>query len=525
VYVFKNARADVVANLLNTSFGNRTTNGPVGGSLTSSGASQPQVGLATSSSTSSGSPLSLGTGTGIGGGGGGGGAGGYGGGGAARTGGAGGASQYGGLATTSSQNNTATLGYDSEGHVTNIRSLYGEVLLVPNIDLNSVIVVCPPEDKSIVENILEQMDQIPKQVMIQTLIVETNLTKATQLGVEWSFANSNLLGIHNSSQGGGTNLGVRSGVAAGNGTTAAQGFTYSLSTPEFSAFLQALQTDTSLNVLSTPRIFTTNNATAEINISQSVPYETGVTQNGTGIAPTISYNYEDVGIVLTVTPRITDNGYVTMDISQTANDIASFDNALNGAPIVNQREAQTTVSVKGGQTIVLGGLIQNSVNTTVNKVPVLGDIPLIGNLFKSTNKTHAKTELLVFMTPYVVSSPEDAVSLRTQTESEMSPDILKLIPTVTASSQAPVQLAKPAQAPPPSPQLDPPATGSAATTLPPGLDPSWKTSVTVTPPGEAPPPVPKPVPQSGSITLPAGSVPADPSAGAAPAAAAPAPGQ
>jgi general secretion pathway protein D len=201
-------------------------------------------------------------------------------------------------------------------------------------------------------------------------------------------------------------------------TAQPQGLRYTLTGNQYGAFLQALKTDSRFDVLSTPRIFTSNNATAQINISQSLPYVVSqqVLANGN-----IAFNYAflDVGIVLTVTPRITSNGYVTMDVTQTANDFVRYTDF--NAPVVNQREAQTTVSVKDGETVVLGGIIKSSVSTTVNKLPLLGDIPLLGNLFKSSSTEKNKTELLVFLTPRIVRDNDDAQSLRADTEKQMQP--------------------------------------------------------------------------------------------------------
>lgn len=407
VYAFKNARADVVANLLNQSFGNKTTNGPVGGSLTNTGLNQSsgsQVGQ-TSGNGSSSQPPSLQNNNNNGNGG-------------NFNNGNGNPRQDGGQFGSNGQT-APTTGLDGEGHVVNIRSLTGQVLLVPNIDTNSVIVVSPPEDRAVVQAILEQMDEIPKQVMIETLVVEANLDKAHQLGIEFNGTQNNPFGGFHGTQVESQNFGLRASTAQ------PEGLRYTLGAGQYQIFLHAVQTDSRFNVLSTPRIFTTNNATAQINISQSLPYVTNQTVTTTG---TILYNYNflSVGIVLTVTPRITSNGYVTMDVTQTANDFVSY-TSFN-APIVNQREAQTTVSVKDGETVVLGGIINNSVSRTVNKIPFLGDLPLVGNLFRSTSKTDNKTELLVFLTPHVVRDPTEARRLRVQTEQELGKTTQQMIP-------------------------------------------------------------------------------------------------
>jgi general secretion pathway protein D len=183
--------------------------------------------------------------------------------------------------------------------------------------------------------------------------------------------------------------------------------------------VQAVKSDTRFDVLSTPRIFTSNNATAEINISQSLPYVTSTSVDTTTGAQFYNYSFLDVGIILTVTPRITGNGYVTMDVDQTANDFVNY-TSFN-APVVNQREAQTTVSVKDGETIVLGGIIQSQNTRTVNKIPLLGDLPLLGQFFRSHSSEKIKTELLIFLTPHIIRDAEAARKLREQTEKSMQP--------------------------------------------------------------------------------------------------------
>ena len=418
LYVMKSARADVVANLLNEALGNRETNGPTGGALTTTGASQPTVTASSSSSTGttgSSSPLS-GSSTGTG-----------------RT-----ASSSNTSSVTSSNNSLETQGLDENNKIVNIRNLSGNVLLVPNVDTNSIIVVCPPEDWPIVQSVLQEMDTIPQQVMIDVLVVEASLDKTDEFGIEYSLPANH--GIFSQIFGNQSNFESQTGLAPYTPTAvgalpapgASEGLVYTLTSGQYSAFLQAASTDTKLNVLSTPRIFTTNNATAQINVSESVPYETGSTVSN-GITQN-SYDFLDVGLVLTVTPRVTSSGYVTMDVSQTDNSIAAFlDNGTE--PEVNQREAQTTVSVMDGRTVCLGGIIQNSLNATINKVPLLGDIPLPGSLFRSTNKTNNKDELLVFLTPHVISNSDDAQRVKDETEAELGSTARAMIPKAPAAPQ------------------------------------------------------------------------------------------
>jgi general secretion pathway protein D len=301
---------------------------------------------------------------------------------------------------------------DENGRVVATRNLQGQVTAIPDVNTNSVIIVTSPANKALLQSIVDQLDKIPQQVMIETLIVEASLDATAKLGVEWNFNQKSVLGDSTTKGTGSSSFGDAAR------TTQPQGMRYTLTGTQYGAFLQAVQTDANFEVLSKPRIFTSNNSTAEINISQSLPY---VLSQQTNINGNLTFNYAflDVGIILTVTPRITQNGYVTMDVTQTANDFVRYTEF--NAPVVNQREAQTTVSVKDGETVVIGGIIKNSISTTTNKLPVLGDIPVLGNLFKSNVQTKSKTELLVFLTPRIIRDNVEAGKLRDDTIKQMAP--------------------------------------------------------------------------------------------------------
>lgn len=340
-------------------------------------------------------------------------------------GGFGGFGGFGGGGTNSrTQQSTGTRGLDSQGRVVNLRDLTGQVTVIPDINTNSVVIVTSPQNRDLLQQIVEQLDKIPEQVMIETVIVEASLDATDKLGIEW-----------NLTQGTGSVLGAlgakdTKGAASssfGNQatTTQPQGFRYTLTGGQYGAFMNALKTDARFEILSTPRIFTSNNSTAEINISQSLPYVTSTQTNANGVS-TFNYSFLDVGIILTVTPRITSNGFVTMDVTQTANDFVRYTDF--NAPVVNQREAQTTVSVKDGETIVLGGIIKNSVSATTNKLPVLGDIPVLGKLFQSNSTTKSKTELLVFLTPRIVRDADEARKLREDTQKQMQSKLKDKLP-------------------------------------------------------------------------------------------------
>lgn len=325
----------------------------------------------------------------------------------------GGGQRPGGSSTSSTTK--PQVGYDQNGKVVNVRDLTGQVTAISDPNTNSIIIVTTPENAELIRKVLDQLDRVPEQVMIETIITEATLDKANQFGVEFKLNTPNLFGLKGASGSGGPSFGIQ------NSTTPTTGLNYTVSSGNLSGFLNALKSETNFQVLSTPRIFTSNNVEADINISQSVPYITNTTTSAVG---TLSYSYafQDVGIVLTVNPHITSNGYVTMDITQTANDLQGY-TSFN-APIVNKRQADTTVSVKDGETLILGGIIRSTVTASVDKVPVLGDIPLLGNLFKKTSHDKAKTELLIFLTPHIVRDPAEAKRLKDESVREMS-DITK----------------------------------------------------------------------------------------------------
>ncbi len=445
VYPLQNGRPDIIANLFLQAFGPRTgTNSSTSNRNTFAGSTASSNGTSTTGSTGSTGARAPGTnigsnedqsaqnslpiqlqdpnassgdlltsvgvqGFGFGGGGGG-----------QRAGGGGGSS-------SSQAGPTVQQVRDPSGQITNLRDLTGQITVIPDMDNGSLIVVTTPDNRELVKSILQQLDTVAQQVMIQTVIVEASLSKANQFGLEWQYATTKN-GVTNK---GGTNFGLQ------NANPALTGFSYTLAGSDLTGFFNMLQTDTKFQILSTPRIFTSNNITASINISQSIPYIVSTIQNTNG---TTSFNYafQDVGIVLTVTPRITSNGYVNMDVTQTANDLQGY-TSFN-APIVNQREANTTVTVKDGETVVLGGMIQNQVTANVNKIPLLGDIPVLGALFTSKNSNVSKTELLVFLTPKVIRDPAEAKKMYNETQKQMTKetkDSLNAIQPATSSTAAP----------------------------------------------------------------------------------------
>lgn len=304
---------------------------------------------------------------------------------------------------------------DDDGNLVNVRDLTGKVNITADPNTNSLIIVTIPSNIKLIKKVVDQIDQISAQVMIETIIVEANLDKTTKLGVEWSFLNK----AGNLSHSGGTNFNVKSSDT----TTPLTGLKYTLTGPDYSAFVNAMANDTRFKVLSTPRIFTSNNVKAEINVAQQVPYITSQlgstgTSGSTNSNLISNYDFKNVGVVLTVTPRITAKGEVSMDVVQSADDLQGYTDY--NAPIINHRQASTTATVADGETIVLGGIIRNTTNVSQTKVPILGDLPLIGPLFRSSSHEQKQTELVVLLTPHIVRNAEEARQLREAEEKRLS---------------------------------------------------------------------------------------------------------
>jgi general secretion pathway protein D len=293
--------------------------------------------------------------------------------------------------------------------------LTGQVRVVADAVSNSVMVLSPERNFDRLRRLLEQLDQPVKQVLVRILVAEVTLEKGVDLGVELTGGTRNANG-------------TLAGQAASNAFTDFNLFDSALGVngflienTDFRAAIRALATNTNFDVLSRPYVLTTDNQEATVNVSQEVPVITGSrTDQNNNITST--FERRDVGIILTVTPQINSEGLVVLDVNQELS--ALSDQALPVAtdvesPIINKRTMTTRVLVEHGQTAVIGGLVKDQISQTVRKVPLLGDIPFLGNLFKRTESTKSQTELLVFLTPQVVKSPQELADLSQQLRGEM----------------------------------------------------------------------------------------------------------
>lgn len=262
-----------------------------------------------------------------------------------------------------------------------------------NIDVsNTLLISASPRYYAEVERIIKELDAPPPQVLIQVLLAEVTLTDETDFGFDWNFRTDS-----GSST---VNVGTRFGIAA---DIASGGFGVSVTGSDLEFFLRALKAQNRMQVLQRPQVVSVDNQPAEINVGQRVPFVSSsrVDVNG-GVFNTISY--ENVGIILTVTPRISPDGFVRMvvspEVSSIADSTVQISEGLN-AIVVNSRAATTTVTVQDGHTAIIGGLITARDSNTETKVPGLGDAPWLGSLFKKTKTVKERTELLIILTPHI----------------------------------------------------------------------------------------------------------------------------
>jgi type II secretion system protein D len=302
---------------------------------------------------------------------------------------------------------TQVLGADAVG--TAQRMLEQEVAIVAEETSNALLLSANPRYFSQITNLIDDLDQPQPQVLIQVLLAEVSLDAARDLGIEWNLSGS----IGAADIFAGTDLGLskliipnipRPGAPAPSPILPGTGLAAAVTGDDFSFILRALEDEGRLEVLSRPQILTADNRPAAINVGQRVPFitNTRITEQNTQIS---TVEYQSVGINLSVTPRIGPDGSVKMDIGTTNSALTSSSISISpgvNAPIINERRATTTVSVQSGQSILLGGLISTTDDKRLRKVPFLGDIPLFGNLFRSSRRIMDRKELLILLTPQVL---------------------------------------------------------------------------------------------------------------------------
>lgn len=280
--------------------------------------------------------------------------------------------------------------------------------------LNALVIRAEPGDMRDIQDIVTKLDIRRAQVLIEAAIVEISGDIGSALGIQWASLNGTggaQGGISFSNLGNSLNgviaavQGLPTAAGLADGITLAAGKQSSNGKGGYGALLQALATASNANLLSTPSIMTLDNEEAKIVVGQNVPFITGTStgaSNGVN-NPFQTISREDVGLTLKVIPQISDGDVVRLQVEQEVSSVVPTSSAVQSADLItNKRSIKTTILADNGETIVLGGLIEDDVTDAESRVPLLGDIPLLGHLFRSTKKTHVKRNLLVFLQPNII---------------------------------------------------------------------------------------------------------------------------
>jgi general secretion pathway protein D len=320
---------------------------------------------------------------------------------------------------------TTTQPYNNNGAV-------GSAVISVDPQTHNIIVIADEETSQQISNVIASLDTPMPQVLIKVVFMEVQRNNSTDIGIEGGWAKNNIGNAMSSSAGNvfglsGLNslvtnynaLGQPISTALSSGTgSSGLGTFYQIVGTDFQATLRAIAQSGKAQVLSRPSILARDGQLAKIVVGQKVPLPTSVSYNTGGNAttiPIVNVTYTDVGIILNVTPFVGANGLVQMIIQPQTSSVNPTKSQTIApgvsAPYLDVRSADTVVVTPDGQTVVIGGLISNTKSSSASKVPLLGDIPLLGALFRSSEKTDDKTELLIFLTPHIVQSPMQLAAL------------------------------------------------------------------------------------------------------------------
>lgn len=297
---------------------------------------------------------------------------------------------------------------------------------------NSLLLMGRKSDLDALLEVIDSLDIMLAQVLIEAVILEINLGNGVESGVDWlqrsvtAYQEQNKgprggLAVRNPvySFGGGSVMNSEASFRSGNSLLTSEDGNDALSSGALTYYLtffdlnidaviRLAASSRDARILSTPVVLTTDNTEAKINIGEERPVVTSTSTTDTG-TQTQNFQYRSIGIDLAVTPRINPQRYVVMEVAQKADNVGGFE-TINGnrVPVITKREINAQIAVQSRNTIVLGGLVSTDKTRTRTKVPLLGDIPLLGAFFRSDTRDEARTELLVLITPYVLLTPDEA---------------------------------------------------------------------------------------------------------------------
>ncbi len=273
---------------------------------------------------------------------------------------------------------------------------------------NSLLILATAEEFQLLQQVVTLLDVTPNQVMLEATIAEVTLRDDLSYGLNW-FLESGEFDLSFSA--------ADAGAVASN----FPGFSALFTGENGRAVLNAVASVTDVKVLSSPTLMVLDNRTATLQVGDQVPIvtQTAVSTNGTNSPIVNSVALRDTGVILKVTPRVNEGGRVMLDIEQEVSDVIETKTSGIDSPTIQQRKIKTSVAVDNGSSVALGGLIRDRVTEGATKIPLLGDIPGLGELFRSTTKKNERTELVVLITPRVVGGTEDATRVTNELRDKM----------------------------------------------------------------------------------------------------------
>ncbi len=320
-----------------------------------------------------------------------------------------------GAATTSTSTNPVVQTTDGLSN-----DFEGEIIILPDPDTNSLIIRTSPRNYPAILALIDKLDLFPQQVLIEVLIVDLDIDESTAAGLEIAFQGSaGSTTVKGGSSSSTTKAGTL-GTALGAGTASLlAGGSFIIGDPDkLIAQLQLFASDSKTNILSNPILVTSDNKAATISITDEIPIEQEAqVPSGGGSVVTSTVEFRSVGIKLDITPKINADNYITLKISQ---EISSRGADVGNQPSFNTRLVNTEVVLKDNQVLVMGGLMQTTTTDTVSGIPILKDLPYIGKLFGSESTSLNKTELMIFITPHVISNSEDSEFVTRQFKKRLS---------------------------------------------------------------------------------------------------------
>lgn len=286
----------------------------------------------------------------------------------------------------------------------------GRVRIIADAASNALLIRATPRDYEAVRRTIEQLDVLPRQVLIEAIIAEITLTKSLEYGIEWYMrAHGAKIGHHRYDMHIYLEGGRPLSADAALGATGYSGFVYGIfRRDQLRGLLTALAEETRMRVLSTPHVLALDNQEAQISVGEEVPIVTQEVTHLTTEAVTNVVQYRDTGVILKVKPHVGPGGVVKLEVRQEVSQAMPTVTSGINSPTFLKREAETTLVVHDGQTIVMGGIIEEKIDRTHTGIPLLKDLPLLGHLFGSRSRRRTRTELFVAITPRVITSAEQA---------------------------------------------------------------------------------------------------------------------